>query len=61
MPRWLRAERTIVVAGHTKFDRPALAISASWHETHFLVTDRAPTGALASALDKAHVEIFAAA
>jgi DeoR/GlpR family transcriptional regulator of sugar metabolism len=56
-----RAERTIVVADHTKFDRPALAIYADWRQVDLLVTDHAAGGPLAKALDRAGVEIVVAA
>ncbi len=56
-----RAERTIVVADHTKFNRPALAIFADWRRVDLLVTDRAPAGTLAKALHRASVEVVVAA
>jgi DeoR family transcriptional regulator, glycerol-3-phosphate regulon repressor len=55
-----RAARTIVVADHTKFDRPALAIYANWRQVSLLVTDQAPAGALARALCEARVEVAVA-
>ncbi len=58
--RLSRAERTMVVADHTKFNRPALAIYADWRQVDLLVTDEAPTGDLAKALNSAAVEIVVA-
>jgi DeoR family transcriptional regulator, glycerol-3-phosphate regulon repressor len=56
-----RAERSIVVADHTKFDRPALAIYAPWREIDVLVADRKPAGKLARALYNASVKVIVAA
>lgn len=52
-----RAAVPMVVADHGKFERRALAIYARWAEIAVLVTDRAPTGPLAEALERAQVEI----
>jgi DeoR family glycerol-3-phosphate regulon repressor len=56
-----RAAETIVVADHTKFDQPALAMWGRWADIAALVTDRAPTGPLARALERARVEVTVAA
>lgn len=55
-----RAAEAIVVADHTKFDQRALTVFAQWTEIDRLVTDQAPTGALAEALRKAGTEIVIA-
>lgn len=52
-----RAAGTVVVADHTKFDQHALSIWARWSEIDQLVTDRAPEGALARALERGGVEV----
>ncbi len=55
-----RAEETVVVADHDKFDVAALAIWARPADIRRLVTDRAPTGTLARALERARVEVLVA-
>jgi DeoR/GlpR family transcriptional regulator of sugar metabolism len=55
-----RAAEAIVVADHSKFDQPAVAVCARWPAIDRLVTDRAPTGALASALREAGTELIVA-
>jgi len=45
-----RASHTLVLADHTKFDRPSLTVYAPWSERVSLLTDKSPDGALAEAL-----------
>lgn len=52
-----RAGTTIVVADHTKFERVALATYFGWPMVAHLVTDRAPTGGLERALERARVNV----
>lgn len=55
-----RAAEAIVVADHSKFDQPALAVFSRWDAVDRLVTDRRPTGALATALRELGTEVVAA-
>jgi len=55
-----RAAEIIVVGDHKKFDVQALAIWARIPDIQRLVVDRAPQGALARALSRAHVEVSVA-
>lgn len=55
-----RAEETIIVTDHSKFDVPSLAIWARVPDIQRLVTDTAPDGALARALARAGVEVAVA-
>lgn len=50
-----RAAHTMIVADHTKFNRPALAVYGRWTDIGTLVTDVAPEGPLARAIDRARV------
>jgi DeoR/GlpR family transcriptional regulator of sugar metabolism len=52
-----RASETIILADHTKFDRPSLSVYGEWSANMTLVSDQAPEGAVASALKQAHVKI----
>jgi DeoR/GlpR family transcriptional regulator of sugar metabolism len=45
-----RAQSTLIVADHSKFDVRALRLFGSWGEEVSLVTDRAPEGELAEAI-----------
>lgn len=56
-----RARRRILVVDHSKFERVALAMVAPLSAIDVLVTDQAPTGALAAALRQAGVEVVVAA
>ena len=47
------AERTSIVADHTKFGVRALKLYAGWSRSVELVSDRAPEGELAEALERA--------
>ena len=55
-----RATETMIVADHTKFDVQATAIWAQMADVERLVTDRAPSGALARALERGGVEVAVA-
>jgi DeoR/GlpR family transcriptional regulator of sugar metabolism len=55
-----RAAKTIVVADHSKFGRPSLAIYARWKEIDTLITDHTPPEALARALKRNGVEVSVA-
>jgi DeoR family transcriptional regulator, glycerol-3-phosphate regulon repressor len=56
-----RASETLVLADHSKFDRPSLTVFGPWNENTTLVCDRRPEGELKSALDMAGVTIVEAA
>lgn len=45
-----RASRTLVLADHSKFDRPSLMVYGPWSAAVTLVSDAAPAGDLAAAL-----------
>jgi len=45
-----RSSETLILADHTKFDRPSLAVYGTWSAATTLVSDAAPVGELASAL-----------
>ncbi|MFG1426270.1 DeoR/GlpR family DNA-binding transcription regulator [Roseixanthobacter glucoisosaccharinicivorans] len=55
-----RAVQTIAVADHSKFDQQALAIWGRWADVGRLITDVAPSGAIARALQRARVEVTVA-
>ena len=55
-----RASETIILADHTKFDRPSLSVYGEWSANMTLVSDQAPEGAVASALKQAHVKVVCA-
>ncbi|MEM6322199.1 MAG: DeoR/GlpR family DNA-binding transcription regulator [Pseudomonadota bacterium] len=52
-----RAERTMIVADASKFDLVSPSSWARWARVDVLVTDRAPGGALAEALEQASVTV----
>ncbi len=54
------SRRTILLADSSKFDVQAFALVASFGSIEHLVTDAAPTGALAAALDEAEVQVCVA-
>jgi len=56
-----RAERRMIVADASKFARVFPARWADWSEIDCLVTDRAPEGGLAAALERAGVAVIVAA
>jgi DeoR/GlpR family transcriptional regulator of sugar metabolism len=45
-----RSAETVILADHSKFDRPSLAVYGQWSKAVTLVSDAAPTGELAEAL-----------
>ena len=45
-----RAAETVILADHTKFDRPSLSVFGPWSSQMLLVCDREPTGDLRSAM-----------
>jgi DeoR family transcriptional regulator, glycerol-3-phosphate regulon repressor len=55
-----RAADTYILADHTKFDRPSLAVYGPWSRTTTLVSDSAPKGELAAALHRAGASIVVA-
>jgi DeoR/GlpR family transcriptional regulator of sugar metabolism len=55
-----RSTKTIIVADHTKFDRPSLTIYGAWSPDTTLVTDTLPKGKLASALVQAGATVIEA-
>lgn len=52
-----RSAETMIVADHSKFDRPATAMYFQWTDVSRLVTDIAPAGVLRRALDRARVHL----
>ena len=55
-----RASETIILADHSKFDRPSLSVYGEWIESMTLVSDQPPEGAVASALRQAKVKVVRA-
>lgn len=55
-----RAAEAIIVADHSKFEQRALTVFAQWNEIDRFVTDRAPEGALATAVRDAGTELIVA-
>jgi DeoR/GlpR family transcriptional regulator of sugar metabolism len=55
-----RASHSVVLADHSKFDRPSLAVYGVWAPSVTLVSDRRPEGELASALAAAHATLVPA-
>lgn len=55
-----QASRNMIVADHTKFDRMSTARYADWSQIELLVTDRAPEGPLARALERNEVSVLLA-
>jgi len=55
-----RAAHTIIVADHTKFDRPALTVYGEWSPATTLITDIKPKGRLATALLQAGANVVEA-
>lgn len=56
-----RSAKTVVLADHGKFNIPSLTVYGSWSSATTLVTDRQPTGALATSLAEAGVMVAVAA
>lgn len=55
-----RASETIILADHTKFDRPSLSVYGEWSANMTLVSDRLPEGKVAAALKQAQVKVVCA-
>jgi len=55
-----RAERTVIVADHSKFGRRALVTVVPFEEVHTLITDRAPPEPFDRQLAQAGVEVLIA-
>ena len=55
-----RAAHTIIVADHTKFDRPSLTIYGDWSPSTTLISDLRPKGRLAMAIHQAGANIIEA-
>jgi DeoR/GlpR family transcriptional regulator of sugar metabolism len=53
-----RAAETLVLADHGKFGRPSLVVYGAWSATTTLVSDRAPDGDLAAALEEASAAVL---
>jgi DeoR/GlpR family transcriptional regulator of sugar metabolism len=56
-----RSAQTIILADHSKFDRPSLAVYGPWSAATTLVSDAAPAGELATALASADAKFLLAA
>lgn len=52
------AERVIVGADHSKFDRRCMVAAIGFADVNLLVADRRPTGALSDELDRHDVEVL---
>jgi DeoR/GlpR family transcriptional regulator of sugar metabolism len=55
-----RASDTIILADHTKFNRPSLSVYGEWSANMTLVSDRPPEGKVATALKQAQVKVICA-
>ncbi len=55
-----RAAHTIIVADHTKFDRPSLMVYGEWSPSVTLIADTRPKGRLATALLQAGTNVVEA-
>jgi DeoR/GlpR family transcriptional regulator of sugar metabolism len=55
-----RASETIILADHTKFDRPSLSVYGEWSSNMTLVSNQEPVGSVAAALKKAQVKVISA-
>jgi DeoR/GlpR family transcriptional regulator of sugar metabolism len=55
-----RASETIILADHTKFDRPSLSVYGEWSENMTLVSDQLPEGTVATALKQTQVKVICA-
>jgi DeoR/GlpR family transcriptional regulator of sugar metabolism len=53
-----RSTETVVLADHTKFDRPSLSVYGPWSPQLLLVCDREPEGDLRAAIDHANARIL---
>ena len=55
-----RSAQSIILADHSKFDHPSLAVYGPWSATTTLVSDIAPGNGLASALATGHTRVIVA-
>ncbi len=55
-----RAAQTVILADHSKFDRPSLSVYGPWSALVTLVTDAAPAGDLALSLRQSGVRLISA-
>ena len=55
-----RAAETIILADHSKFDRPSLAVYGEWSANMTLVSDQLPRMHVAAALKQAQVKVICA-
>ena len=53
-----RSARSLVLADHSKFDRPSLTVYGPWSEAVTLISDRAPEGELAGAIAEAGSQVL---
>ena len=53
-----RSAETVILADHSKFDRPSLAVYGQWSRAATLVSDAAPAGDLAEALAAAGARLL---
>lgn len=54
------ADRGVILADHSKFDKRALILLSEWNRKLSLITDRAPDGALSAAMGRGGSEIVLA-
>ena len=55
-----RATDTVILADHSKFERPSLSVYGPWSENMTLITDRPPEGPLAEAIASAGASVILA-
>jgi len=55
-----RASETYILADHEKFGRPSLTVYGLWSATTTLITDAAPEGELAAAMERAGTAVMIA-
>lgn len=55
-----RASETYILADHSKFGRPSLTVYGLWSGTTTLITDTAPEGELAKAIERAGASVLVA-
>jgi DeoR/GlpR family transcriptional regulator of sugar metabolism len=55
-----RSSETVILADHTKFERPSLSVFGPWSEQVLLVSDEEPGGDLRAAMSKAGARLLLA-
>ena len=55
-----RSSQTLVLADHSKFDRPSLTVYGPWSEAVTLISDSAPGGELGAAMTEAGARLLVA-